>query len=102
MSLNRSEQQLCDYVLSAPEELSFWQDKVKRVAREERDRHRAAAELADMLQGYLLERSTVIPELSDHGDQGGGRVPSTRNLAEYWLRLWAPPPPKKKTDRVGW
>lgn len=102
MSLNRSEQQLCDYVMAQPEELSFWQDKVKLVAREERDRHRAAAELADMLQGYLLERSTVIPELRDHGDQGGGRVPSTRNLAEYWLRLWAPPPPKKKTDRAGW
>lgn len=102
MSLNRSEQALCDYVLASPEELSFWQDKVKRVAKEERDRHQAAAELADMLQGYLVERASVVAELESHGDQGDGRVPSTRNLSEYWLRLWAPPPPKKKTDRAGW
>jgi len=98
MSLNRSEQQVGDYVLANPEELSFWQDKVKKSATEEPDRHQAAAELADMLQGYVLERSGVVPELSEHGDQGGGRVPSMRNLAEYWLRLWAPLPPKKKSE----
>lgn len=102
MSLNRSEQQVGDYVLANPEELSFWQDKVKQVVGEEPDRHRAAAELAERLQGYLTERATVIPELRDHGRHQGGQVPSMRNLAEYWLRLWAPPPPKKKSESISW
>ena len=102
MSLNRSEQQVCDYVMANPEEHRFWEEKVKRVVREEGDRHRAAAELAELLQAYSTERAAVVPELRDCLDDGSGRVPSMRNLSEYWLRLWAPPPPKKKRESSSW
>ena len=89
-------------MLANPEEHRFWEEKVKRIAVEEGDRHRAAAELAGLLQAYSTERSSVVSELRDCGDDGSGRVPSMRNLAEYWLRLWAPPPPKKKRESLSW
>lgn len=98
MSLNRGEQTICDYVDANPEELSYWQDKVKTVAREERDRHRAAIELAEQLSAYVAERAEVVPTIRDLKSGPGLAAVSMRNLAEYWLRLWAPPPPKKKTD----
>ncbi len=100
MSLNRGEQQICDYVETHPEELRFWQDKVKSIAREERDRHRAAAELADQLSAYVAERADVVPMIADLRLGERGSAVSMRNLAEYWLRLWAPPPPKRKTTET--
>lgn len=92
MSLNRSEQQICDYVETHPEELRYWQDKVKAIAAAERDRHRAAFEVAEVLVAYTAERAAVVPALGELASE----AVSMRNLSEYWLRLWAPPPPKKK------
>jgi hypothetical protein len=98
MSLNRSEQQICDYVDSHPEELRFWQDKVKSVAAAEPDRHQAAADLAEQLVAYTVERAAVVPALRELQTDPMNVIVSMRNLAEYWLRLWAPPPPKKKNE----
>lgn len=98
MSLNRSEQMVCDYVDDNPEELRYWRDTVKRFAAEERDRHRAAAELAEALWSYFEERAQVVSPFREMAAAGGVKPTSMRNLAEYWLRLWAPPPPKKKAN----
>jgi len=98
MSLNRGEQLISDYVQDNPEELRFWQDKVKSTARQEPDRHQAAAELAAQLSAYVAERAEVVPVIHKLRTGPGMAAVSMRNLAEYWLRLWAPPPPKKKTN----
>jgi hypothetical protein len=96
MSLNRCEQMLCDYVGDNPDELRFWQEKVKSVAAGERDLHVAAARLADDLWYYFEERSAVVREFQDLAAREGlGRV-SMRNLSEYWVRLWIEPRPKKR------
>lgn len=96
MSLNRSEQMMGDYVDENPEELRFWQDKVKRFAKESRDRHTAATGLAEELWAYFKERSEVVPSFREMASSDNDRPTSMRNLADYWLRLWAPLPPKKK------
>lgn len=96
MSLNRSEQMLCDYVLEHPEERGFWQEKVKTVAAAERDDHAAAIRLAEELWRYFEERAAVVSPFKDASDRFGLSATSMRNLAEYWLRLWVEPRPKKK------
>ena len=101
MSLNRGEQLISDYVEDNPEELRFWQDKVKSEAKAEPDRHRVAFELAEQLSAYVAERAEVVPTIRDLKSGPGLAAVSMRNLAEYWLRLWAPPPPKKKTDPLA-
>ena len=98
MSLNRSEQMMCDYVDENPEELRYWQDKVKRFAKESRDRHVAATELAEELWAYFKERSEVVPMFREMANSDSELPTSMRNLADYWLRLWAPLPPKKKKN----
>ncbi|GAB5561444.1 MAG: hypothetical protein SynsKO_30910 [Synoicihabitans sp.] len=96
MSLNRNEQLVCDYVDENPEELRYWQDKVKAVVAEERDRHVAAGLLAESLSDYFGERASVVAVFRELAEGEGVRPTSLKNLAEYWIRLWAPPPPKKK------
>ena len=97
MSLNRSEQLVCDYVEANPEERSFWYDKVRDTARVERDDHEAAARLTEALWAYYEERSAVVEPFISLEAREGLRRTSMRNLAEYWLRLWVAPRPKKKT-----
>ncbi len=97
MSLNRSEQMLSDYVARNPEELRFWQDKVRSVAQAERDEPAAAARLAEELWRYFEERATVVSPFKDAPDRFGLGPTSMRNLAEYWLRLWVEPRPKKRS-----
>ncbi len=96
MSLNRCEQLTCDYVAANPEELRFWQDKVKAAAQTARDDHAAAARLTDELWAYFEERSGVVPVFRELAAREGLRRVSMRNLAEYWLRLWVEPRPKKR------
>ncbi len=96
MSLNRNEQMVCDYVDENPEELWYWQDKVKAVVAEERDRHVATGLLAESLSDYFNERAAVVSPFREIADGEEVRPTSLKNLAEYWMRLWAPPPPKKK------
>lgn len=98
MSLNRSEQLICDYVEENPEELRFWREKVKGVVHEENDPHQAAGELAEQLGAYATERAAVVSALDGVVDPATARVPSMRNLAEYWIRLWTATPAKKETD----
>ena len=96
MSLNRSEQMLCDYVESHPEEKQFWVEKVTARAKEERDPHVAAAQLAEELWLYFEERSRVAAPFVTVAQREGLRRTSMKNLAEYWLRLWVAPKPRRR------
>lgn len=95
MSLNRTEQRLFDYMLKHAEERQYWQHKVQRIAAGEPDRHAAAHRLDAELWHYHRERIGVVPELRDAAGREGTARTSLKNLAEYLLRLWAPPPPKR-------
>ncbi|WP_221029511.1 hypothetical protein [Actomonas aquatica] len=99
MSLNRSEQMVSDYVEENPEERRFWVDKVKATAAAEPDEHVAAARLAEELWRYFEERAAVVSPFRDLKDRFGLGPSSMRNLAEYWLRLWVEPRPKKRSNR---
>lgn len=96
MSLNRSEQMVCDYVAGNPEELRFWQDKVRAAATGASDLHAAAIELAEALWSYYEERAGVVPAFQEAFRRDGGRRVSLRNLAEYWLHLWVEPKSKRR------
>ena len=98
MSLNRSEQMVCDYVENHPEEKRFWVEKVRTIATAERDDHAAAAMIAEELWRYFEERAGVVASFADLNRGGGLRPTSMRNLAEYWLRLWIEPRPKKRSS----
>lgn len=87
---------VCDYVEANPEERGYWFEKVQTTAKEEADEHVAAALLTEALWAYYEERAAVAePFKSLAAREGLGRT-SMRNLAEYWLRLWVAPRPKKK------
>jgi hypothetical protein len=95
MSLNRTEQQVFDYIQSHPEEKHYWTAKVRSVAGRIRDPHAAGIELDAELWRYYLERSQVAEPFREQVRREGVARISLRNLAEYLLRLWAPPPPKR-------
>jgi len=90
MSLNRSEQMFSDYVGAHPEEKRFWEEKVRVVAAGAADGHAAAAELERELWRYFVERGQVVPSFREAAAHHGSQRVSLRNLAELWLRLWAP------------
>jgi hypothetical protein len=95
MSLNRSEQMVFDYIQAHPEERHYWVDKVRKTSA-----GAASAALAtDALEGefwrYFEERSAVVSPFRDEARSHGLRRTSMKNLAEYVLRLWAPPRPKR-------
>lgn len=95
MSLNRTEQRLFDYVQRHPEERHHWQAKVLRLAANVPDPHEAARRLEGELWRYYEERTAVVPEFRDAARHEGAQRTSLKNLAEYLLRLWSPPKPKK-------
>ena len=95
MSLNRAEQRLFDYIQGHAEERQYWHDKVQSIARQLGDPHAAAVRIEADLWHYHRERSGIVPELRAAAAREGMARTSMRNLAEYMLRLWAPPPPKK-------
>ncbi len=97
MSLNRSEQMVCDYVEENPEERRFWVDKVTAVAAREADEHQAAATLAEELWRYFEERAGVVAAFQEAANRAGLGPTSMRNLAEYWLRVWVAPRPNKRS-----
>lgn len=91
MALNQTEQQLFDYVQKNPEERLFWEGKARAIAAAHADDLLAAAALDMELRAYVVERARVVKELAD--------MPvgmSMRNLAEYLIRVWTNPRPKKK------
>jgi hypothetical protein len=98
MSLNRNEQMFSDYVCAHPEEKRFWEDKVRVVAAGAADGHAAAGDLERELRRYFVERSQVVPAFREAVAQQGSPRVSLRNLAELWLRMWAPPKPKPKAN----
>jgi hypothetical protein len=94
MSLNRTEQMVFDYVERHVEERHFWQEKVRGIAAMEADTHVAATRLEGELWFYFEERSRVAEPFRSVVAREGLRRTSMRNLAEHWLRQWAPPKPK--------
>lgn len=95
MSLNRTEQLVSDYVEEHPEEKSFWLEKVRVTARDVTDEHVAASQLAEDLWRYVEERTAVAAPFRERALREGLSRTSMRNLAEYWLRLWVAPRPKR-------
>jgi hypothetical protein len=95
VSLNRSEQILYDYVQGQRDERHYWQTKVQSFVRESMEISAAVARLDSELWRYYLERSEVVPTLVADARAHGVKRTSMKNLAEYLVRIWAPPPPKK-------
>lgn len=95
MSLNAAEQMVFDYVQSHPEERHFWVGKVQSTLRQSDDEALAASRLATDLWHYFEERSAVASPFREMAERQGVQRTSMRNLAEYMLRLWTEPRPKK-------
>jgi hypothetical protein len=100
MSLNRSEQMLSDYVGAHPEEKRYWAEKVRVVAAGAADGHAVAADLERELWRYFEERSQVVPPFREAVARQGLQRMSLRNLAELWLRPWAPSKPKSNPPNL--
>jgi hypothetical protein len=94
MSLNRTEQLLFDYIQKNPDERQHWQEKVRTLAKIVPE-ERAAATLEGELWRYYEERSRVAAPFLEIARREGIRKISLRNLAEYLLRVWSPPRPKR-------
>jgi len=93
MALNQIEQRLFDYMQKNLDERLFWEQKVRALAAAHVDDFAAGAAIEGEIRAYVVERVRIVKSLSD--------MPtgiSMRNLAEYLLRVWAPPRPKKKKD----
>ena len=95
MSLNRIELALYDYVKTHPEERQYWQHKVRALAAESPGAPAAAARIDAELWRYFLERSSVLPELRALAHGPAPARTSLRNLAEFLVRLWTEPKPRK-------
>ena len=98
MSLNASEQMIFDYVQRHPDERHYWVEKVQKTSREAIDDYEAARLLEDPLWRYFEERSAVASPFKEAARAQGVRRTSMRNLAEYLLRLWGTPRPRKKSN----
>jgi hypothetical protein len=97
MSLNRCEQRLFDYVGGQVDERHFWQNKVQKIVQGVPDVHAAATQIEGELWRYYVERSEVVPVFRAAVQLEGLQRTSMRNLAEFLLRLWTEPKPRKKS-----
>jgi hypothetical protein len=95
VSLNRSEQLLYDYVQGQTEERQHWQNKVRALVAQSPDMPGAVARLDAELWRYYLERSEVAPVFIAAARAYGLKRTSMKNLAEYLVRLWTEPRPRK-------
>jgi hypothetical protein len=95
VSLNRTEQMIFDYLQGHAEERQYWQTKVQSIAAAVVDPHVAAHRLEAEFWQYYKERSAVVPVFRDAVAREGLARTSMKNLAEYVLRLWVAPRPKK-------
>ncbi|HVZ65197.1 MAG TPA: hypothetical protein VG936_11545 [Lacunisphaera sp.] len=94
MSLNRIEQIVFDYWSTHPEERRHWQAKALEFSRRPSASGDVARDLERELKDYVAERSPHVPTL--RAVQPPGATPTRLlNLAEYILRLWGAPKPKK-------
>ncbi len=96
MSLNRCEQMVFDYLQGHPEERQYWQGKVRGAVQASPDHHLAADRLQSDLWAYVVERSAVVEPFRSSAQREGLRRTSMRNLAEYLIRLWTVPRPKRR------
>lgn len=96
VSLNRSEQQIYEYIEANREERHFWEYKVRGYASKSPELSEAARQIEGELWRYYLERSAVVPDFKRIAEREGLRRVSFRNLAEYLLRLWVPPRQAKR------
>jgi hypothetical protein len=102
MSLNRSEQMLFEYVQGQSEERQYWQNKVRAFVAESAEIPVAVARLDSELWRYYIERSDVVPVFVTAARAHGLKRTSMKNLAEYLIRLWTEPRPKKPaTSELG-
>jgi hypothetical protein len=95
MSLNRSEQLLHDYMQSHPDERQYWVSKVQTIVRDSIEASQAVSRLDAELWRYYLERSEVAPVFMAAAKALGLKRTSMKNLAEYLVRLWTEPRPRK-------
>ena len=95
MSLNRSEQILHDYVLGHKDERQHMQDKVRAIVAASAQIHEAVARIDSELWHYYEERSAVAPVFVAAARAYGLKRTSMKNLAEYLIRLWTDPKPRK-------
>jgi hypothetical protein len=86
---------LYDYVQGQGEERQYWRDKVHSIVRELPDAAAAAARLDSELWRYYLERSEVAPVFIASARAHGLKRTSMKNLAEYLIRMWTEPRPKR-------
>jgi hypothetical protein len=96
VSLNRSEQQIFEYIETNQEERHFWEYKVRGYASKLPELAAAAQVIEGELWRYYVERSGVVPDFKQIAEREGLRRVSMRNLADYLLRLWGPPRPVKR------
>lgn len=96
MSLNRCEQMVFDYLQGHPDERHHWQGKVRAAVQASADSHVAADRLQADLWQYVVERSAVAEPFRGVAVREGLRRTSMRNLAEYLIRLWTEPRPKRR------
>ena len=98
MSLNRSEQSLYDYIKRHPEERQYIQGKVQTICASPVSAETATARLESELWRYYEERSAVVTEFKEAVRAFGLRRTSMRNLADYLVRIWTEPRPRKSPD----
>jgi hypothetical protein len=91
VSLNRSEQQLFEYIEANRDERQFWENKVRGLDGKSSDRATAARLIESELWRYFAERSTVVPTFKEVAAREGLRRISMLNLAEHLMRKWLPP-----------
>jgi hypothetical protein len=102
MSLNRCEQILYDYVQGKHEERQYWKTKVQSIVGTSLEVPDAVARIDSELWRYYLERSEVAPVFKADVKAWGTKRTSMKNLAEYLVRLWTEPRPKKsKNPEIG-
>jgi|HubBroStandDraft_1064217.scaffolds.fasta_scaffold392107_2 hypothetical protein len=95
MSLNRSEQMLYDYVQGQSEERQYWQNKVRGIVADSAEIPGAVVRIDAELWRYYLERSEVTPVFMAAARSHGLKRTSMKNLAEFLVRLWTEPKPRK-------
>jgi hypothetical protein len=98
VSLNPSEQRVFDYLQGHTEEKKYWMGKVQGVSAAEPDPHTAANRLEQELWRYYKERSEIVPSFREAARHEGTHRISMKSLAEFLLRLWIAPRPKKPSS----
>jgi hypothetical protein len=101
MSLNRSEQALYDYIRGHAEERQYLQHKVRVISSESDDVGKAVARIDMELWRYYEERGAAEPSFREDLRVHGPKRISMKNLAEYLVRMWIEPRPRKPPPGVG-